>query len=184
VPQRRRRVFVVGHTGNRGDLAAKVLFDGAGVQGDIAPREKSRKDTACKTKGSTGSTVYLTHPQDSRYTEAKDIADTVTARYGTGGGNVPLVLNACTNSSFGVCRDGLGTLTSRGVAQRAGIRRLTPVECERLQGFPDNWTQIEWRGKPKEQCPDSHRYKAIGNSMAVPVMRWIGNRINEVQNAK
>ena len=45
------------------------------------------------------------------------------------------------------------------------IRRLTPLECERLQVFPDNWTQIEWKGKSKEQCPDSLRYKAIGNSM-------------------
>ena len=58
-----------------------------------------------------------------------------------------------------------------------GVRRLLPVECERLQGFPDNHTQIPWRGKPAEECPDGHRYKAIGNSMAVPVMRWIGERI-------
>ncbi|WP_253818650.1 DNA cytosine methyltransferase [Treponema vincentii] len=61
------------------------------------------------------------------------------------------------------------------------IRCLTPLECERLQGFPDNWTQIEWRGKPAEQCPDSPRYKAIGNSMAVPVMRWIGERIKRIK---
>ena len=52
------------------------------------------------------------------------------------------------------------------------VRKLTPVECERLQGFPDNYTNI------KENCPDGHRYKAMGNSMAVPVMRWIGERIN------
>jgi DNA (cytosine-5)-methyltransferase 1 len=58
------------------------------------------------------------------------------------------------------------------------IRRLTPVECERLQGFPDNWTQIPWKKKPAEDCPDGLRYKACGNSMAVPVMRWIGQRIN------
>lgn len=57
------------------------------------------------------------------------------------------------------------------------VRRLTPLECERLQGFPDNHTRIPYRGKPAEECPDGPRYKAIGNSMAVPVMRWIGERI-------
>lgn len=57
------------------------------------------------------------------------------------------------------------------------VRRLTPRECERLQGMPDDWTRIPYRGKPADQCPDGPRYKAIGNSMAVPVMRWIGERI-------
>ncbi|WGL85436.1 phage N-6-adenine-methyltransferase [Enterobacter hormaechei] len=57
------------------------------------------------------------------------------------------------------------------------VRRLTPIECERLQGFPDNHTLIGWRGKDAAECPDGPRYKAIGNSMAVPVMRWIGERI-------
>lgn len=63
------------------------------------------------------------------------------------------------------------------------VRRLTPVECERLQGFPDNWTQVPYRGKPATECPDGPRYKAIGNSMAVPVMKWIGKRIQEVDDA-
>ena len=57
------------------------------------------------------------------------------------------------------------------------VRRLTPIECERLQGFPDNHTLIGWRGNDAAECPDGPRYKAIGNSMAVPVMRWIGERI-------
>ena len=61
------------------------------------------------------------------------------------------------------------------------VRRLTPVECERLQGFPDNYTAIPWRKKPIEDCPDGPRYKALGNSMAVPVMAWIGKRINELE---
>lgn len=60
------------------------------------------------------------------------------------------------------------------------IRRLTVEECEFLQGFPRGHTQIPWRGEPAEACPDSPRYKAIGNSMAVPVMRWIGERIQQV----
>ena len=57
------------------------------------------------------------------------------------------------------------------------VRRLTPKECERLQGFPDDHTLIEWRGKSADLCPDGPRYKALGNSMAVPCMAWIGKRI-------
>ena len=60
------------------------------------------------------------------------------------------------------------------------VRRLTPTECERLQGMPDNHTLVPYRGKPAEECPDGPRYKAIGNSMAVPVMRWIGERMQKV----
>ena len=58
------------------------------------------------------------------------------------------------------------------------VRRLTPVECERLQGFPDNYTAIPWRRKPASECPDGPRYKAIGNSWAVPNVHWIGRRID------
>jgi DNA (cytosine-5)-methyltransferase 1 len=57
------------------------------------------------------------------------------------------------------------------------VRRLTVEECEFLQGFPSGYTRIPWRGKPAELCPDGPRYKALGNSMAVPCMRWIGERI-------
>jgi len=72
-----------------------------------------------------------------------------------------------------------GTGTGPTVMQAMAVRRLTPIECERLQGFPDNYTQIPWSKKPADQCPDGVRYKALGNSMAVPVMRWIGERINK-----
>lgn len=58
------------------------------------------------------------------------------------------------------------------------VRRLTPRECERLQGFPDDYTAIPWRGKPADQCSDGPRYKALGNSWAVPNVRWIGARID------
>ena len=68
------------------------------------------------------------------------------------------------------------------VVENAVVRRLTPLECERLQGFPDNHTRIPWKGKPEDECPDSLRYKAIGNSMAVPVMRWLGERIQAVDS--
>jgi site-specific DNA-cytosine methylase len=68
------------------------------------------------------------------------------------------------------------------VLQSMAIRRLTPKECERLQGFPDDWTKIPYRNKEADQCPDGPRYKACGNSMAVPVMRWIGERINLIES--
>jgi DNA (cytosine-5)-methyltransferase 1 len=59
------------------------------------------------------------------------------------------------------------------------VRRLTPAECERLQGFPDGYTNIPWRGKP--ESPDGNRYKALGNSWAVPVVRWIGEQIKAIR---
>ena len=61
------------------------------------------------------------------------------------------------------------------------VRRLTPIECERLQGFPDGYTAIPWRNKSASECPDGPRYKALGNSMAVPVMRWILRRIVDAE---
>ena len=73
------------------------------------------------------------------------------------------------------------TAATQGVVAAMQVRRLTPVECERLQGFPDNYTAIPWRKKPADQCPDGPRYKALGNSMAVPVMAWIGKRIQEFE---
>jgi DNA (cytosine-5)-methyltransferase 1 len=98
--------------------------------------------------------VYELHSQDSRVRELGDVCTTVSAAYGTGGGNVPITL-----------------------MQAMAVRRLTPVECERLQGFPDKYTDIQPKGKA---TPDGPRYKALGNSMAVPVMAWIGKRIQEV----
>ena len=71
----------------------------------------------------------------------------------------------------------LDTRRAQSVMQGMQVRRLTPVECERLQGFPDGYTAIPWRGKPASECPDGPRYKALGNSWAVPVVRWIGRRI-------
>jgi site-specific DNA-cytosine methylase len=67
------------------------------------------------------------------------------------------------------------------MVQSMAVRRLTPVECERLQGFPDAYTDIKSKGKA---TPDGPRYKALGNSMAVPVMAWIGNRIQQVESLK
>jgi len=77
--------------------------------------------------------------------------------------------------------DGTGRMPPT-ISQEMKVRRLTPIECERLQGFPDNYTQIPWRNKAPEDCPDGPRYKAMGNSMAVPVMNWIGRRIQMVED--
>lgn len=74
--------------------------------------------------------------------------------------------------------DTLQAKNPKAVALGVGVRCLTPVECERLQGFPDNHTLVPYRGKP---AADGPRYKALGNSMAVPVMRWIGERIASVE---
>lgn len=83
------------------------------------------------------------------------------------------------NAYGGYCREcGRWTPPGFGHFERRGRRWLVHcVECERLQGFPDDWTKIPYRGKPADECPDGPRYKAVGNSMAVPVMRFIGERI-------
>jgi DNA (cytosine-5)-methyltransferase 1 len=67
-----------------------------------------------------------------------------------------------------------------GLVQSMAVRRLTPIECEALQGFPKNYTNIPWR--KKSESPDGPRYKALGNSMAAPVMHWIGKRIQMVED--
>lgn len=106
------------------------------------------------------------------------------------GGTYPIAMGDL-NAHTAICRNVCPTLKCGGdgamVASEIGdkhtglspilVRRLTPLECERLQGFPDGHTLIAWKGKPAEECPDGPRYKAIGNSMAVPVMRWLGERI-------
>jgi len=285
VPQRRRRVFVVGYLGDW-RRATAVLSERHSLQGDPPPSREKRQGTPQDIGGSTPvhstgagywregigtlrgrsqdshenlvcAEYYEHHPHDSRVAGPLNTANTVSARYGTGGGNCPLVLahgqaNAelvkdgspaltCNHEAPIVCHsivaantgsNGLGvsnqiaptldqagpasvaftqndagrdagcevapTLRSGGsgglpmqaVALRSGgngglpmqVRRLTPTECERLQGFPDNYTQIPWRGKEAKDCPLGHRYKALGNSMAVPVMRWIGERIAMVDS--
>lgn len=126
-----------------------------------------------------------------------DPAFTLLANYphmvASGSGSEPIAMGDL-NAHTAICRNVCPTLKCGGdgamVASEVAdeyvtanpmlVRRLTPLECERLQGFPDGHTLIEWKGKPAEECPDGPRYKAIGNSMAVPVMRWIGRRIAAV----
>jgi DNA (cytosine-5)-methyltransferase 1 len=91
------------------------------------------------------------------------------------------VLTGYISPSMGTNQNATGRNTPK-VMTHMQVRRLTPVECERLQGFPDNYTKIPWRGKDADNCPDGPRYKALGNSMAVPVMQWIGKRIQMVDD--
>ena len=176
--------------------------------------------------------VFECHPADSRVKEMGDVFQTVTTRWGTGGGNVPIALaentigikpeNGGNGDGFtevgpmytlnctgvhGVAHPlvledqggsvintrqdvSVGTLRAQthghepSVISNMAVRRLTPIECERLQGFPDNYTQIPWRKKEADLCPDGPRYKALGNSMAVPVMKWIGERIQMIKDAQ
>ena len=183
---------------------------GAYLVPDVAPTldaSYGRKWTGDQYVARDGFFVYENHAQDSRVREMGDVCSTVSAKYGTGGGNTPIVVhpaqnclpldirnairqsdNAVTGKGWGDVGDPMYTLTAGGnlpgVCYEQGVyvvRRLTPRECERLQGFPDDWTLIPWRGKPAADCPDSHRYKAVGNSMAVPVMWYIGRRIQIVE---
>ena len=87
-------------------------------------------------------------------------------------------LNASTEQSGTPLRGGQGGRHDGVLTPAMQVRRLTPVECERLQGFPPGYTAIPWRKKPASECPDGPRYKALGNSWAVPVVRWIGQRIS------
>ncbi len=84
----------------------------------------------------------------------------------------------------GVQADHAYTLEARAEVQcvqtAMQVRRLTPTEAERLMGFPDGYTAIPWRNKPASECPDGPRYRALGNSWAIPVVRWIGRRIYAV----
>lgn len=94
--------------------------------------------------------------------------------------------DATNRQGVGVGEDGdpMNTVTATnvpGVGCHATVRRLLPIETERLMGFPDNHTRIPWKGKPEEDCPDAPRYKACGNSMAVNCMMWLGERIQMVE---
>ena len=123
--------------------------------------------------GDTRTTHAVTHP-------AIPIHDQATRHAGKHGDKQDGKGNGL---GIGKPGDPMNTLTQgdkHAVFTPMAVRRLTPTECLRLQGFPDGWSQIPWKGKPASECPDGPQYKACGNSMAVPVMRWIGERIAAV----
>ena len=211
VAQRRRRVFVVGYLGDW-RRAAAVLFERESLSGHSAPSRETREEVAdtltvganqysgfngepvaqCLTTrtGSAYDPTTETLPiafgaqnsanqGDSVSTEVKPTLDkskTPAVAFG-----IDHDLNAAKELMGPLIRGPQGA-PRNSISQGTQVRRLTPTECERLQGFPDDFTQIPWRNKPAEDCPDGPRYKAMGNSMAVPVMRWIGERIQMVES--
>lgn len=183
VAQRRRRVFVVASA--RTDACpAKILFEPGRMRQDSEPRKTAEKAIT----GNAGNRVVIGNLWDSELNPHPTLSSG-----GIGMSNKEIfsqrtsgLVSTYRLLSFGEYRtdDVSSALRSRDdrsatdlIATYGAVRRLTPVKCERLQGFPDNHTQIPWNGKASADCPDGHRYRAIGNSMAVPVMEWIGKRI-------
>jgi|LakMenEpi03Aug12_release.lakeMendotaPanAssembly.Ray.scaffolds.fasta_scaffold11821_25 DNA (cytosine-5)-methyltransferase 1 len=115
--------------------------------------------------------VFKPHQEDGARIQ-NEVVNTLTAQMGTGGNNVPMVaydeLNNTINNTHHTLRS--GTKQSTGVISNKQVRRLTPKECERLQGFPDDWTST---------MADSNRYKQMGNAVAVPVVNWLVKGFNE-----
>ena len=154
VPQRRRRIFLFASA--REDISvAKILFE----------PQSLRRNTEAFTK------------------KEMEIAKTLTTRAGLRGNasvDTYIVVNGRQEPITSDIAFPVDTQPNTNVLveyEYLHVHRLTPLECERLQGFPDNHTRIPYRNKSANDCPDTPRYKAIGNSMAVPVMRWIGKRI-------
>ena len=201
VAQRRRRVFVVASARDDFDPAA-VLLEFDGLRRDSAPSRQAGKTIApCVTNGPpfsrTGNEIVeaeamvLMDQGGSVMNVEHDMVGTLRRETH---GHEPVVMQpiGCFKGGQGSAAGGIGydehiapTLSAAdsgsnrtpALMQGMAVRRLTPVECERLQGFPDNYTAIPWRKKPASECPDGPRYKALGNSWAVPVVRWIGRRI-------
>ena len=207
VPQRRRRVFLVGCSSGDWRDPASVLFESNCGGRDFKKSRKAREeDTGGTVKcfaGNKESTVAATvqttmHDysradgfnvvciEDNRRGGIRihgDKTQTLQSFMGTGGGNTPMVVHGTQDPIVSDKAMPIQMNSGQESAMLSGgkVRRLTPVEAERLQGFPDGHTDIGWKGKP---TPDSHRYKAMGNSMAVPVMRWIGERIQQREEGK
>lgn len=201
VAQRRRRVFLVASAG--GIRPEQVLFELDGVRRDSPPRREAGQGfapaagTLAANGGGTGrgSGAAVAHVEILPTGEigAEPVSDLERAHrraHNMGSLAMDGKMGAAVyglDEEQNPTRDFFGTLKARtkgggfeGSVAIPGmpVRHLTPTECERLQGFPDGHTLIPWRGKGAEGCPDGPRYKALGNSMAVPVMRWIGMRLD------
>jgi len=202
VPQRRHRVFLVGSLG-KNPCAFNILFESASRKGNlISCRKQGERDTS-EAESSVGEYDHESYnitfndanglrkdrPNGGCYINQTTISNAITT---DGVGDTRVVeITAPLSKGNGDCWENyktFPTLTIGGGQMGQGypavrinskVRRLTPLECERLQGFPDNWTKIPYKGGKTEDCPISLRYKALGNSMAVPVMRFIGLGILE-----
>jgi DNA (cytosine-5)-methyltransferase 1 len=210
VPQRRRRVFVVGYLGDW-RRAASVLFESESLCRYTPPSRKAGERVApsvtsgppfsrtgndrveaeamipvaacAGTLGHNGKAAGSMTQQDAENGMAviNQGFHTTGARFWKGG-EVSGTLRAQEGDSHEklFCFNPRKNSIPRNHIERNGsVRRLTPLECSRLQGFPDDWARIPWRGKGAESCPDGPQYKAYGNSMAGNVMRWLGERIDK-----
>ena len=148
-------------------VAVRMVAFGEYVEDGTASAMKARdyKDATDLVAQPIGFGAQMSNPQTD-----VDLAQTLQAK------NPAAVAHTLRGDGFDASEDGTGRGTPI-VPVAMQVRRLTPVECERLQGFPDGYTSIPWRGKA--ESPDGPRYKALGNSWAVPVVRWIGKRIQE-----
>ncbi|QLA34992.1 phage N-6-adenine-methyltransferase [Klebsiella pneumoniae] len=196
VAQRRKRVFVVA-SARKGFDPGQVLFESEGVRRDTPPSREPQTAVAALTARGVG-----TCGADDNQAQAGHL---LAFGGGNTGGNINVA--ACLTAKGQRIDFEVETFAVHGtqdpdtnlelahtlgrnhgqenaISNGVQVRRVMPVECERLQGFPDNHTLISWRGKEATECPDGPRYRAIGNSMAVPVMRWIGERIVAVLPVK
>lgn len=181
-----------------GDLPRRFYLSPKACAGILRRAEKRGKElpaalaevlTACRAKGGTGhgdfeSETFVAFPANLSGTQrarTEDLSPSMGAKNPT----AVAIRTANTNANgHGVAEEVAHTLDQaqgQAIVQPAAVRRLTPRESERLQGFPDDYTAIPWRGRAAEDCPDGPRYKALGNSMAVPVMAWIGRRIEKIE---
>ncbi|HDH1775066.1 TPA: phage N-6-adenine-methyltransferase [Klebsiella quasipneumoniae subsp. similipneumoniae] len=189
VAQRRKRVFVVA-SARKGFDPCQVLFESEGVRRDTPPSREPQTAVAALTARGVGTCGADDNQAQAGHLLAFgggntggniDVAACLTAKgqridfevetfavHGTQDPDTNLELAHTLGRNHG---------QENAISNGVQVRRLMPLECERLQGFPDNHTLISWRGKEATECPDGRRYRAIGNSMAVPVMRWIGERI-------
>lgn len=163
-------------TGNDGAYETGGTTDALTTQTDpsshlvaYAIQERAGADNVSAGPGGVGVRADVAYTLEARH-HVQSVAFALRGREGGAQAEV-------SGDKVGALRAATGGSSRDYVATRWAVRRLTPRECERLQGFPDDYTQIPYRGRPAENCPDGPRYKALGNSMAVPVMRWIGERI-------
>jgi len=207
VPQRRRRIFLVGHSGDWRHPAA-VLFEPGCLRRDSPTGGKKRQDVTQALTGCLGAGGADDNRAQAGFYVPEIVSQAMSCKWakGTSGPagdeyrnlvcapltTKPYADNDAQESNLVISQYGhkAGALTSEGydaspcpdrwptIISSPGVRRLTPLECERLMGFPDGWTDVPHKGKP---ASDSARYKALGNSMAVNVMRWLGERIAAVE---
>jgi len=120
-----------------------------------------------------GDTPVICHPVEEHGTRPND-THSIRMRAGCEGGGKGALVGVNMSHT-------LATRNDQTIISRNLVRRLMPVECERLMGFPDDYTRIPWKGKPASECPDGPRYKACGNSWAVNCARWVCMRIEAAE---